>query len=339
MAKRKLSQVRQEYLKQEKRIRNIVKREAKRGIEIDISKLLPQTPQRITRSAVQRLREITPTRARYYGVIDYGNSVVSYSEFQSTIDRILERNRIARKFNKKFNLSTDDGLEVVEVPKSIYGKLLLASDEIRKVERRIFEREIKEKEEQKQEILFEPPKIEIPEPPQEFIDDYYSEYEEPSAEEYTEPQEGELGYQAAEGLDDYYRAQEEKEKAYDLPYESDTVIQHICEMLNMSNYAEAKLFLHMVNSRINEIGKDELTRIFTSNARDTRKWVETVCFDSKQERRQDALGSLMYLLYGDEEIPKYYKDTKLAIEYEGAKYSKNRAYRKSVAKKFKDNSL
>ena len=270
MAKRKLSQVRQEYLKQEKRIRNIIKREAGRGIYIKESAILPERPKRITRSAVERLREITPTRARYYGTIDTGSKIVPYEDYKP-----------------------------------------------------------------KQEL----PKVEPPPPPQDFIDDYYSEYEEPPAEEYSEPQEGELGHQAAEGLDDYYRAQEQKEKEYDLPYESDTVIQHICEMLNMSNYAEAKLFLHMVNSRINEIGKDKLTRIFTSNARDTRKWTETVCFDSKQERRQDALGRLMYLLYGDEEIPKYYQDTKLAIEYEGAKYSKNRAYRKSVAKKFKDNSL
>ena len=56
MAKKKISQIRKEYYKQEQRIRNIIKREFKRGINVYEQEVLPPTPKRVTKSAVQRLK-------------------------------------------------------------------------------------------------------------------------------------------------------------------------------------------------------------------------------------------------------------------------------------------
>ena len=96
MAKRKGSKQtpnQREYAKQLQRIKNAVKRAEKRGYIFD-SDVVPQTPKRITKSAIQRLKEITTTKLyakASYVVPDTGELVAG------TEGRKIERNKSASK--------------------------------------------------------------------------------------------------------------------------------------------------------------------------------------------------------------------------------------------------
>lgn len=61
MAKRKstMSKIRQEYNKQVRRIKNFISRATKRGYRFE-SNIIPETPKRVTKKQVERLKEIKP---------------------------------------------------------------------------------------------------------------------------------------------------------------------------------------------------------------------------------------------------------------------------------------
>lgn len=96
MAKRKgkkQTQNQREYAKQVQRIKNAVKRAEKRGY-IFASDIIPQTPTRITKSAIKKLQELTA--AKLYGLAEY--TVPETGELISgTEGRKLERKKSANK--------------------------------------------------------------------------------------------------------------------------------------------------------------------------------------------------------------------------------------------------
>lgn len=96
MAKRKgrtLTPNQREYAKQVKRIKSAVKRAEKRGY-IFSEDVIPQTPKRITKAAIERLQEITA--AKLYAKAEY--AVPSTGEIVSgTEGRKIERKKSANK--------------------------------------------------------------------------------------------------------------------------------------------------------------------------------------------------------------------------------------------------
>ena len=120
MAKKKVSPLRQEFKKQQRRIRDFMRRAEKRGYTFEGFEL-PQMPKRVTKASVERLKELTAIKL--YGKAQY---VVPASKdlpeafvISGKKGRQLERKRAAQKAKETKRKLYDKGSEesvVIGIP-------------------------------------------------------------------------------------------------------------------------------------------------------------------------------------------------------------------------------
>lgn len=107
--KRAPSVLRQEYMKQRKRIKQFINRAQKRGYEFD-SKLVPTIPKRVTRKQVEKLQALKPAdlykKARYASEKSYGEILTG--EQARHLERQLSAQKAAQTRQLKKHISDLD---------------------------------------------------------------------------------------------------------------------------------------------------------------------------------------------------------------------------------------
>ena len=275
MASKKISQVRQEYYKQEQRIRNIVKREAKRGLTIDINQLLPPTPSRVTKVSVARLKEITPEKARHAGYVEYkvysvtdnAPLVVPYRQILDEVQMYMAEQKEKKDYNGRLHLSEKYKVPYDDrsYPKSLSELYKLgakiAYNQVNELEWGGKDKEIVDLHKQLEEKYLADAKRRREHPEYQEIDDLVKNnlekvrerVEEEIAKETPEPEPyigqdstyfepesmGDISHEAMQDYYDMVDAEVDSEENYfkvnNLPFEEDTIIDNLNTALSLSS--------------------------------------------------------------------------------------------------------
>lgn len=131
MAKRKRTQVENEYSKQRKRIQSFIRKHEKEGFYFE-ENILPSIPKKITKASVSRLKKITPqklySKAVYAGEPSFGEVVSSYKGRQLRKQE-AKKKREKRQRLKKQRIKTPHPKHIkenVSTDKSFYTRTVLS---------------------------------------------------------------------------------------------------------------------------------------------------------------------------------------------------------------------